>query len=143
TVQLSVMTEAPMVALVHRSMQKRARAVGGVLELRAAEADRVAGWERDRAFDAAIVSDVDPPGGPCWRCRWESVDGALATAADAGDVAAATKLENMLRAQSLVLPLWRPTTVVAWRTDAGLHGLKPNGWSLSAAWNAADWWRDS
>lgn len=38
-----------------------------------------------------------------------------------------------------MLPLWHPTTVVAWRD--GLNGPRANGFALNGAWNAADWWR--
>jgi hypothetical protein len=44
-----------------------------------------------------------------------------------------------LRDDALVLPLWRPTAVVAWRD--GLEGVRVNGYASSAAWNAHEWWR--
>jgi hypothetical protein len=128
-----------MTALLHRSMQKRARAAGGTIELRAAEADRVEEWVRTGTYQAAIVPMLDPLGG-CWRCRWDGVDPALATAADAGDLAAASALEAKLRDEARVLPLWRPTTVVAWR--GGLKGVRANGYAATAAWNAWEWWHE-
>lgn len=138
TVDLVGMIEEPMTYFLHRSMQKRARAAGGRIELRQAEVDRVEPWLREGAYDAAVVTHLDPLGG-CWRCRWESVDAPLATAADAGDGAAAAALEARLRDEALVLPLWTPETVVAWRN--GLNGPKANGFAASAAWNAWEWSR--
>ncbi|HET7489440.1 MAG TPA: ABC transporter substrate-binding protein [Acidimicrobiales bacterium] len=130
--------EEPMTPTLQRSMQLRAHPQGGRLELRNAEADRVEGWVAAGTYQAAIVMTLDGPV-PCWTCRWASVDEARARAADAGDQAAATALEAELRDQALLLPLWRPTTVVAVRN--GLHGVAANGYALSGAWNAGDWWR--
>lgn len=138
TVDLVGMVEEPMTYFLHRSMQKRARAAGARIELRQAEVDRVEPWVREGSYGAAVVAQLDPLGG-CWRCRWEAVDAALATAADAGDAAAVTALQTRLRDQALVLPLWAPETVVAWRD--GLNGPKANGFAPSAAWNAWEWWR--
>jgi hypothetical protein len=77
----------------------------------------------------------------CWLCRWGSVDEALARAADSGDRAAAAALEARVRDTGLVLPLWRPRTVVAWR-ESVVNGVRPNGYARNAAWNAAEWWHD-
>jgi hypothetical protein len=90
------------------------------------------------AYQAAVVMQLDGPD-PCWTCRWASVDEGLARAADAGDEAAVSALEARLRDDALLLPLWRPVTVVAWRD--GLGGVRPNGYAPSAAWNAEEWWR--
>jgi hypothetical protein len=140
TVDLVGMVEEPMTVLLNRSMQKRARAAGGSYELRQSEADRVEGWLARGEYQAAITPIYDPPGN-CWRCRWEGVDAGLATRADAGDASAAAELEARLRDESRVLPLWHQDTVVA--TRAPLNGPAPNGYALSAAWNAPDWWLPS
>jgi hypothetical protein len=143
TVDLAGMQEEPMMPLVHRSMQKRARAAGGTIELRAAESDRVEGWVRDGTYEAAVVTGVDPPGGPCWQCRWPGLTASGASAADhasVSDRSAVASFEAQLREDARVLPLWRPTTVVAWRT-AAVAGVVPNGYAASAAWNAWEWWR--
>jgi hypothetical protein len=137
TVDLVGMVEEPMTVLLNRSMQKRARAAGGTYELRQAEADRVEGWLARGEYQLAITPTYDPPGN-CWRCRWEGVDLALATRADAGDVGAVAELEALLRDESRVLPLWHQDTVVA--TRAPLNGPAPNGYAPSPAWNAPDWW---
>jgi hypothetical protein len=140
TVDLIAPIEEPMAGLVHRSMQKRVRAGTdgrSTIELRAAEADRVERWLGERTYEAALVSWSDPLGG-CWTCRWADL-GAAATAADTGDPAAIVTLQTTLRDDALVLPLWRPATVVAWRD--GLRGVAANGYAASAAWNAAEWWR--
>ncbi len=128
--------EEPMTTILHRSMQKRARAAGGTLELRVAEADRVEGWLRDSSYEAALVVSADPLV-PCWICRWPDVAGAAA--ADTGDPAAVAAVESALLRERLVLPLWRESTVTA--TRSGISGVVANGYALSAAWNAWEWWR--
>lgn len=138
TVDLVGQLEEPMTSVLQRSMQKRAHPGGGRLELRNAEADRVEGWVAEGSYQAAVIMQYDGPD-PCWTCRWATVDEALARAADAGDAAAVGALEAKLRAEALVLPLWRPVPVVAWRD--GLGGVRSNGYALSGAWNAWEWWR--
>ncbi|MGH9150790.1 MAG: ABC transporter substrate-binding protein, partial [Acidimicrobiales bacterium] len=131
--------EEPMTRLLQRSMQRRAATAGsGRLELRNAEADRVEGWVAAGEYGAAIVVVADPPS-PCWSCRWAGVAGDLARQADTDDPAAVAALQAKLRDDRLVVPLWRPVTVVAWR--GGLNGPAANGYALNAAWNAWDWWR--
>jgi len=140
TVDLIAPVEEPMAGLVHRSMQKRVRAATdgrATIELRAAEADRVERWLGERSYEAALVPVLDPLGG-CWTCRWPDL-GDAAIAADTGDPAAVAALQATLRDEARVLPLWRPATVVAWRS--GLRGVAANGYAASAAWNAAEWWR--
>ena len=136
---LTAPLEDPMTALLQRAVQKRVRAAGGTLELRNAESHRVEGWVDRGEYEAAVVVDYDGPE-PCWTCRWGGVDAGLAAAADAGDRAAAVRLEERLRDGALLLPLWRPRPLVAWRD--GLHGVVANGYGLSAAWNAWEWWRE-
>jgi ABC-type transport system substrate-binding protein len=140
TVDLVGFAEEPMTWLVHRAMQKRVRADTdgkATIELRSAEADRVEGWVARGEYEAAIVPSLDPLGG-CWTCRWPD-QGDTARAADAGDPVAVAALQAQLRDSARVLPLWRPTTVVAWRR--GLEGVRANGYAASAAWNAWEWWR--
>ena len=129
-------SEEPMTGLVHRSMQKRARAAGGTIELRQAETDRVETWLRDGEFEAGVVVALDPLG-HCWVCRWPDV--VEAPAADTGDPQAVSALEQVLEDEARVLPLWRPLTVVAFRD--GLVGVQANGYAASAAWNAWEWSR--
>lgn len=136
TLDLVGFSEEPMTALVHRSMQKRARAAGGTIELRQAESDRVETWVRDGDFEAAVVVALDPPG-QCWTCRWTDVAGGQA--ADTGDPGAVAAFEQALEDQARVRPLWRPVTVVAWRD--GWSGVQANGYAASAAWNAWEWSR--
>jgi hypothetical protein len=96
-------------------------------------------WVAEGDYQAAVVMQLDGPA-PCWTCRWAPVDEGLARAADAGDPAAVAALEARLRDEALVLPLWRPVTVVAWRD--GLGGVRANGYAGSGAWNAWEWWRE-
>ena len=135
TIDVVGFAEEPMTALVHRSMQKRARAVGGTLELRAAEVDRVEGWLREGSFAAGIVLSLDPLA-MCWRCRFGDLP--EAAGADAGDATAVSALSVRLRDEARVLPLWRSTTVVAWRPSV-VAGVRANGYGASAAWNAWEW----
>ena len=137
-VLLTGQLEEPMTQMLERVMQQRLRPVGATLDLRNAEAERVEGWLTTGDYAAAIAMAYDPPD-MCWTCRWATVDAGLASAADGGDRAAAASLEAKLRDEALVLPLWRPKTVVAWRS--GLNGVRANGYGLSAAWNAWQWWR--
>lgn len=130
--------EEPMTTLLQRSMLYRARPLDARLELRMSEADTVEPWIDAGDYQAAVVMEADGPV-VCWTCRWASVDEPLARAADTGDAAAAEALQAKLRDEALLLPLWRPRTVVAWRV--GLKGVQANGYALNAAWNAWDWWR--
>ena len=139
TVDLVGELEEPMIDTLQRAMQKRAHPAGASLELRNAEADRVERWVADGSYQAAVVMLLDGPE-PCWTCRWASVDEGLARAADGGDPAAVAALEAKLRDEAVVLPLWRPVPVVAWRD--GLGGVRANGYAASAAWNAWEWWRE-
>lgn len=139
TVDLVGELEEPMTATLQRSMQKRAHPSGGRLELRNAEADRVEGWVVGGSYQAALVLQFDGPV-VCWTCRWAPIDEPLARAADSGDQTAVRSLEAKLRDEALVLPLWRPVAVVAWRD--GLGGVRVNPFALNAAWNAWEWWRD-
>jgi hypothetical protein len=139
TVQLTGEVEEPMTSVLQRSMQRRIAPAGGAsLELRNAEADRVEAWVASGDYQAAVVLGWDPPT-PCWSCRWSKVDADLARKADEGDDVAVGALEAKLRDEHVVLPLWRPKTVVAWRT--GIDGVRANGWALNGAWNAWEWYR--
>jgi hypothetical protein len=130
--------EEPMTALLQRSMQQRARPAGGTLELRNAEADRVEGWVAGGSYGAAVVMRYDGPA-VCWGCRYGARYRDLAAAADAELPGAVDRLERQLRDDAVLLPLWRTVAVTAWRT--GLRGVRANGFALSGAWNAWEWWR--
>jgi ABC-type oligopeptide transport system substrate-binding subunit len=138
SVDLVGANEEPMATVLSRAMQRAGRAAGGDVALRAARVDQVDEWVATGMYEAAVVSYLDGPE-VCWSCRWGSVDAVLAAAADSGDATAARRLERKLRDEALLLPLWRPTAVVAWRD--GLHGVRVNGYAASAAWNADEWWR--
>lgn len=127
--------EEPMTGLVHRSMQKRARVAGGTLELRLAEADRAEGWVREGSFDAGVVPTLDPLA-MCWRCRFGDLP--EVAGADAGDPAAVSALQIRLRDEGRLLPLWRSSTMVAWRASV-VGGVRANGYAASGAWNAWEW----
>jgi len=137
TIDLIGQIEEPMTTLLHRAMQKRARSVGGRLELRASEADRVEAWLEEPEYDAAIAVLYDPPA-ICWLCRWGDIDEALARSADAGDLNAVGALEAKLATEHILTPLWRPRATVAWRTGV-VAPLRANPYGLSAAWDAWRW----
>ena len=142
TVDLVGYREVPMSSLLQRSMQRHARDAGGTIELRNADAPIVGDWLATGEYQAALVLELDPPW-PCWTCRWGAVSGelgGLAEAADGGDVGAVAQLQERLRAESLVVPIWRPVTRVAWRSV--VHGVEPNGYAPGSAWNAWQWWLD-
>lgn len=139
TVQVSGAVEEPMTATLSRAIQKRVGGVGGTIEPRTAEVDRLEGWVAAGDFDAAIVSAYEGPS-VCWTCRWSSVDAALATAADGGDATAARALQEKLRDSRLVVPLWRQVPFVA--AAPAVKGVARNGYALNAAWNAWEWHRE-
>ena len=129
--------EEPVTPQLQRVIQQSAAGDKATVELRNVDAGVAETWLADRKYDAFIVMAFDPPD-PCWTCRWSDVDGRLASAADAGDRRAMTDLEAELRDQAVVVPLWRPRTVVAYRN--GLQGVRANGYGLDAAWDAWEWW---
>ena len=139
TLTLSAAVEDPMTPLLERAMQKRARSAGGRIELRNAETDLVESWLASGEYQAALAWHYDGPS-VCHRCRWGDVDDGLAAAADAGDEGAASTLVAKAVGEGVVLPLWRPRPVVAWRGPFG--GLRANPYGLFAAWNAWEWWVD-
>lgn len=138
-VTLSGTTEDAMTALAERALQRRARAAGGTVELRNADTDLVERWVASGDYEAALVWQYDPPD-RCWSCRWGGVDAGLASAADAGDAAAAGRLVDAVAASHRAAALWRPVPVVAWRTGV-VAGVRANPFALSPAWNAWEWFR--
>ncbi len=140
--------EEPMVPLLGRLLESGVRAAGATLELKFAEAPIVDGrWLPEGSFDFAVVDDVAWPQ-PCWRCwfagaarergnvsRVGGVDD-LAAAADRGEPGAAPMLEARLQSEAVLLPLWRPSTVLAGRH---VKGLAANSWSLGPFWGAENW----
>ena len=84
---------------------------------------------------------------PCWTCwfadtatgrgnvtRVTGLTG-LAAAADA-DPAAVAALEARVKAEALMLPLWRPRAVLAGRR---VGGLLANSWAAGPFWSAESW----
>lgn len=137
-VQVLTREEEPMVGLFNRAIARRAATAGWRPELVAMDADQAEARFRERRYQAAAFGVLDPPS-PCWRCRWGWFDDTLARAADAGDEQAAVALQHRLRDEAIVLPLWRPHALVAWRT-AAVDGVRANGFAHSPAWNAHEWW---
>jgi len=140
--------EEPMAPLLGRLLESGVRSAGATLELKIAEAPLVDGrWLPEGSFDFALVDDVTWPE-PCWRCwfaeasrergnvsRVGGLDD-LAGAADRGEPGAAPTLEARLRSEAVLLPLWRPSAVLAGR---GVAGLEANSWSVGPFWGAENW----
>ncbi|MGH9010131.1 MAG: ABC transporter substrate-binding protein, partial [Acidimicrobiia bacterium] len=139
--------EDQLSSLVGRVLQQGAKAAGATVELRSDESTTVdATWLPDGRFDLALVRTVSWPE-PCWAC-WFGDDSTgrgnvtrvrgltpLAVAADR-DPAAAPALEARVKADGLMLPLWRPRAVLAGR---GVTGLAANSWSIGPFWAAESW----
>jgi hypothetical protein len=148
TLVMAAEVEEPMSPLLGRVLENQARARGVTVELKFAEATKVEGtWLREGRFDVAMVDQMDWPQ-PCWLCRFGSaalgrgnaarVKGLddLAAAADAGDPAAPATVEARLRSEAVLLPLWRPSAVLASR---GVAGVVANSWSIGPFWGAENW----
>jgi hypothetical protein len=140
-------TEDELSPLLGRVLQSGAQADGATVELKSDESTTVDGtWVPDGRFDLALVRTVAWPE-PCWSCWFAEgntgrgnvtrVKGltTLAEAADR-DPAAVSALETRVRAEGLMLPLWRPRAVLAGR---GVGGLAANSWSLGPFWSAESW----
>jgi ABC-type transport system substrate-binding protein len=133
--------------LLGRVVQSGARAAGATVELRSDESTTVdASWLPEGRFDLALQRTVAWPD-PCWAC-WFADDStgrgnvtrakgltALIAAAER-DPGAAPALEAKVKADGLMLPLWRPRAVLAGR---GIAGLVANSWSLGPFWSAESW----
>ena len=133
--------------LVGRVLQQGTKAAGATVELKSDESPIVDGtWLPDGRFDLGLVRTVTWPQ-PCWAC-WLADDSTgrgnvtrtrgltpLAAAADR-DPAAAPALEARVKADGLMLPLWRPRAVLAGRNVAGLAA---NSWSIGPFWAAENW----
>jgi ABC-type transport system substrate-binding protein len=141
--------EDQLAPLVGRVLQSGAQAAGATIELKSDEASKVDGsWLPEGRFDLALASTVAWPE-PCWSCWFgEGSTGrgnvtrvkgltAAAAAADA-DPAAVPALETRVRAEGLMLPLWRPRAVLA---GHGVAGLAANSWSPGPFWSAESWTR--
>jgi ABC-type transport system substrate-binding protein len=133
--------------LVGRVVQLSAKAGGGTVELKSDESTTVdAAWIPAGRFDLALVRTTAWPE-PCWSC-WFADEStgrgnvtrtkaltALAAAADT-DPTTAPALEAKVKADALLLPLWRPRAVLAGR---GVTGLAANSWSIGPFWSAEAW----
>lgn len=139
--------EDQLSSLVGKVLQQGARAAGATVELRSDDSATVeATWLPEGRFDLALVRSVSWPE-PCWAC-WFGDDATgrgnvtrakgltpLAAAADR-DPSAAAALEARVKADGLMLPLWRPRAVLAGRNVAGLAA---NSWSIGPFWGAESW----
>jgi len=133
--------------LVGRVLQTSAKPAGGTVELKSDESTTVdATWEPAGRFDLALVRTTAWPE-PCWSCWFAEASigrgnvtrtsglTALAAAADT-DPTTVPALEAKVKADALMLPLWRPRAVLAGR---GVTGLAANSWSIGPFWSAEAW----
>jgi hypothetical protein len=133
--------------LVGRVVQSGAQAGGATVELKSDESTKVDGtWLPEGRFDVALLRTVAWPE-PCWSCWFGEAEIGrgnvtrakgltdLAAAADR-DPAAVAGLEARVKADGLLLPLWRPRAVLAGRRVAGLAA---NSWSPGPFWSAESW----
>jgi ABC-type transport system substrate-binding protein len=139
--------EDDLSSLVGRVLQQGAQAAGATVELKSDESTTVdAAWLPEGRFDLALVRSVAWPD-PCWACWFADASTGrgnvsrakgltpLAVAADR-DPAAVPALEAKVKADGLLLPLWRPRAVLAGR---GVTGLQANSWSIGPFWSAESW----
>ncbi len=133
--------------LLGRVLQSGAEAAGATVELKSDESSTVDGsWIPEGRFDLALLRTVSWPE-PCWAC-WFAEDSTgrgnvsrvkglttLAITADR-DPAAVAALEARVKAEGLMLPLWRPRVVLAGR---GVTGLEANSWAFGPFWSAESW----
>jgi ABC-type transport system substrate-binding protein len=147
TANLVSSDEDQLSPLVGRVLQSGASAAGAAVELKSDESTTVdASWLPEGRFDLALVRTVAWPE-PCWAC-WFADDStgrgnvtrakgltALAAAADR-DPAAAPALEAKVKADGLLLPLWRPRAVLA---GHAVTNLTANSWSIGPFWAAESW----
>ena len=133
--------------LVGRVLQQGAAAAGADIELKSDEAKIVEStWLPGGQFELALTRTVEWPE-PCWAC-WFSDAAAgrgnvsrvkdltpLAEAADT-DPAAVAALETRVKAEGLMLPLWRPRAVLAGK---GVGNLVADSWAIGPFWMAERW----
>jgi len=149
TATLAAADYQPLANLIGRAIQTRLLDTKARLDIDVTDGAEVDGtWLPSGRFDLALTDEVQWPD-PCWRCRfagdaagrtdWSRVHSldSLADAAD-GDRASTPRLalETRLRADAIVLPLWRPRAVVAAR---GVRGATPNSWAPGPLWDVTAW----
>ena len=134
---ITAANDVSMVGAVERAVLLAIRNAGGVVpELRDGTSDLVAAWIDVREADAFVALSYDGPGGPCWTCRFGEFDETAARLADGGG----DTMDQLLADQGVARLLWRPVSAVAWAER--MHGVVVNGWTLTPAWNAHEWWVD-
>jgi len=134
-ITITVPDDVAMLGAVKRAALLAVRTAGGTVpELRDAASDLVDPWIAAGDFEASIELFYDGLGGPCWTCRFGNVDEAAARLADGGG----DPLDTMLAETGVARLLWRPIQAVAWAEN--VNGVVANGWALSSAWNANEWW---
>ncbi|MGH9022599.1 MAG: ABC transporter substrate-binding protein [Acidimicrobiia bacterium] len=147
-VSLSFAEEEGVASLLARALEPAVRSAGSQLELIRSDAALVEGtWSRQGRFDLLLIDQFDWPV-PCFGCSYSgaaigegnvsriSALDDLVAAADRGDAGAADVLEARLAEDAVLLPLWRPSSLLAFR---GVEGVVANSWSPTPLWGAEDW----
>lgn len=128
--------DLPLMGVAQRAVLLAIRDAGGdVPELRESISFDAEPWGRDA--DAYLGLHFDGPGGPCWTCRFGSVNGTATRLADAGGAPP----DQLLADLGIVRVWFRPLVTTAWAP--GVEGIVANGWALGPIWNADQWWRSS
>jgi ABC-type transport system substrate-binding protein len=139
TVRMSSLSSYPLTNLLDRTFQRAAQKAGAQVTVKDGDVAQMRDWLKSNDFDVMLELEQDGPD-ICWTCHFADVDAGLASRADSGDIQAAVQLQTLLRDRSLLLPLYRPITVVASTTDS-VSGVEANGYAPSMTWNAATWWK--
>jgi len=133
TIGLSSPNDLPLSGTVKRALLLPIREAGGrVPELREGKSSDAEVWAVSAA--ASLGLNYDGVGGPCWTCRFSAVDEVAMRLADGGGLAP----DQLLADAAAVRPWWRPVLVVAWAPR--INGVEANGWAITPAWNADQWW---
>lgn len=144
----AVPDEDPMATVLARAVQHRARPTRLAFDAVSLTNHLLDGeWLPEGKFDLTLVDEVQWPQ-PCWSCRFHSANVGesnwsrtdeyddLVASADSGDADAAARLEQRLREDAVVLPLWRPGALVASRA---VSGIEANAWAPGPFWHVEQW----
>jgi hypothetical protein len=131
--------ESPVGTPLDAAFSRALGGVGATMRSRSTDAATISKLVADKTYDVAFVTHHDGPD-VCWQCTFADVNADLARDADAGDPGAKRALQRQARDEAAMLPLWSERPLVAYRNTT-VEGVIANGFTASAAWNAASWWK--
>lgn len=137
-VEFVLPSEQPLAPLLARALERAADKSGLDGNSRLADRGEIDQLLAKNEYDVVFEAINDGPD-LCWICHFPARPD-LARLADSGDRDAARELQRVLRDEALVIPLWRPASVAAFRSDV-VDGVEANGYANGVAWNAERWWR--